>query len=125
MVLIDTHIYLWWLESPRKLSSEARSLIEDPAKVVFVSAAVPWEISVKKKIGKLEAPDDVMSYMEQERFLELAISHQHTLALQQLPDIHKDPFDRIQIAQALVENLSFITRDSNVLQYDLIKTIKA
>ncbi|MEQ8551013.1 MAG: type II toxin-antitoxin system VapC family toxin [Cyclobacteriaceae bacterium] len=124
MVLLDTNIYLWWLDSPSKISSEARSLIEDPATTVFVSGAVPWEISVKKKIGKLEAPDDVMSFMEQERFLELSISHQHTGALQQLPDIHKDPFDRIQIAQALVENLYFITRDSNVLQYNLIKTIK-
>ncbi len=125
MVLIDTHIYLWWLESPSKISHEARSLIEDPATTVFVSAAVPWEISVKKKIGKLDAPEDVMSYMENERFLELSISHQHSEALQRLPDIHKDPFDRIQIAQALVENLYFISRDSNILQYDLIKTIRA
>ena len=124
-VLIDTHVYLWWLDDPHRLSKKALATIEDGDNTIFVSVAVPWEIMIKKKLGKLQVTEDVMSYMEQENFLSLAISHQHVMALDVLPGYHQDPFDRIQIAQALIENITLITRDQHILRYDDIKTLKA
>ena len=124
-VLIDTHVYLWWLDDPHRLSKKALATIEDGDNTIFVSVAVPWEIMIKKKLGKLQVTEDVMSYMEQENFLSLAISHQHVMALGILPSYHQDPFDRIQIAQALIENITLITRDQHILRYDDIKTLKA
>ena len=124
-ILIDTHVYLWWLDQPTKISKAAHSVIENVKNTVFVSAAVPWEITIKKSIGKLDVTNDVMDYMIKDEFLPLSIDHAHSLALKRLPAHHHDPFDRIQIAQAWIEDLTFITRDKNILKYDLIKTIKA
>ena len=124
-ILIDTHVYLWWLDQPTKISKAAYSVIENIKNTVFVSAAVPWEITIKKSIGKLDVTYDVMDYMIKEEFLSLSIDHAHSLALKSLPPHHHDPFDRIQIAQAWIEDLTFITCDKNILKYDLIKTIKA
>jgi PIN domain nuclease of toxin-antitoxin system len=123
--LIDTHVYLWWLSAPEQLQKPAFAAIEALDNAVFVSAAVPWELTIKSMKGKLQIGKDVMSHMESDGMLPLDISHNHVLATRKLPPLHNDPFDRIQIAQALTEHLILITRDQQILQYDVIKTMRA
>ncbi len=123
--LIDTHVYLWWQNEPERLSKEAVNAIENIQNTVFVSAAVPWEIALKSAKGKLSVGTDIMDFMDKDFFLPLPITHEHVASIGALPDIHGDPFDRIQIAQAYVEDITFVTRDTQILKYDLINTIKA
>jgi PIN domain nuclease of toxin-antitoxin system len=123
-LLIDTHVLLWWLSNDSTLSREARECLRDNRNTVFVSAASVWEISIKKSIGKLDAPDDLESAMRVGRFRELAISTAHALAAGTLPMHHSDPFDRMLVAQAMLESLTFLTRDDRIEAYS-IPTIKA
>ena len=116
-LLLDTHVLLWWLDDPGLLAEKARNAIAQGDNMVFVSAAVAWEIAIKKALGKLEAPDDLQEAMAAERFLPLPITIPHALAVTSLPAIHQDPFDRIQIAQARLENLILVTRDGFIQQY--------
>ena len=116
-LLLDTHALLWWLDDPVLLSREAHDAIAEGRRPVFVSAAVTWEITVKKALGKLEAPDELEEAMAEEGFLALPISIPHTLAVGTLPAIHQDPFDRIQIAQAKMEGLILVTRDLFIQEY--------
>ena len=110
-ILLDTHIYLWWLEDHPKLSTEARTLIGD-ATEVYVSSASIWEASIKAGIGKLDAD------------VELQVSARHAAAVRGLADIHDDPFDRILIAQAICEPLRFLTHDGKLKGYSqLVKII--
>ena len=117
MLLLDTHVLLWWLDDPASLEAPARRLIADPRKRVFVSAAVAWEITIKRQLGKLEAPDDLETALAEERFQHLPITLRHALAVAELPAIHGDPFDRIQIAQARLEGLTIVTRDATIPRY--------
>ena len=119
MLLLDTHVLLWWLDDPVSLEAPARRLIADPRNRVFVSAAVAWEITIKRQLGKLEAPDDLEAALEQERFQHLPITVGHALAVAELPAIHGDPFDRIQIAQARLDALTIVTRDATIPRYDV------
>ena len=119
MLLLDTHVLLWWLDDPASLEASARRLIADPRNRVFVSAAVAWEITIKRQLGKLEAPDDLEAALEQERFRHLPITVGHALAVAELPAIHGDPFDRIQIAQARLDALTIVTRDATIPRYDV------
>jgi PIN domain nuclease of toxin-antitoxin system len=116
-LILDTHILLWWLSNSSKLLPSELDLITNPDNLIFVSAAAAWEITVKRMIGKLDAPDDLPSVLAANDFIELPITIEHTQSLHQLPPLHNDPFDRIMIAQALSENLAFITRDSKILLY--------
>lgn len=113
--LIDTHVLLWWLADDPQLGDSARERIRTGA--VWVSAAAVWEIVIKKRIGKLEAPDDIDHQIHEQDFYVLDIKLPHVLALRSLPDHHSDPFDRIQIAQAATENLAFITKDKRIHRY--------
>ena len=119
MLLLDTHVLLWWLDDPASLQTPPRRLIADPRTRVFVSAAVAWEITIKRQLGKLEAPDDLEAALEEERFQHLPITVRHALAVAELPAIHGDPFDRIQIAQARLEGLTIVTRDGTIPRYDV------
>ena len=119
MLLLDTHVLLWWLDDPSLIAGEARELIADPLRPVFVSAAAAWEITIKRQLGKLEAPDDLEDALERERFQHLPIAVRHALAVAELPSIHGDPFDRIQIAQARLEGLTIVTRDGRIPRYDV------
>lgn len=114
---LDTHVLLWTLSAPERLSKVARSAIEDPANIVFVSAAVAWEIELKAALGKLRAPSDLLSQLAAANFQELPITAAHALAIKQLPNLHRDPFDRIMLAQAKAAGLTFVTADPEVLQY--------
>lgn len=114
---LDTHVLLWTLSAPERLSAAARSAIEDPANIVFVSAAVAWEIEIKAALGKLRAPSDLLNQLAAANFQELPITIAHALAIKQLPNLHRDPFDRIMLAQAKAAGLTFVTADPEVLQY--------
>lgn len=116
-VLLDTHVLLWWLQGGENLSSRARSLILNPAIDVLVSAASAWEIAIKHEAGKLEAAWLVAHFhsaMEEHRFVELPISAAHALRAGILKAPHKDPFDRVLVAQAQIENVPLVSND-NVL----------
>jgi PIN domain nuclease of toxin-antitoxin system len=116
-LLLDTHAFLWWLDDPQLLSKAARKAIADGKNTVYVSAAVAWEIAIKKTLGKLDAPDDLEAAMAANRFLPLPVTIPHALAVLTLPSLHRDPFDRLLIAQARHEGFKFVSRDSHVASY--------
>lgn len=116
-LLLDTHVLLWCLSSPDRLRRETRKKIESPAQVVFVSAVSAWEIELKRALGKLKAPTDLAEQLEQNRLTELPVHLRHVRALGSLPDLHRDPFDRMLIAQAVADNLVIVTNDDKVRAY--------
>jgi PIN domain nuclease of toxin-antitoxin system len=116
-LLLDTHVLLWWLQDAAELSRTARKAIQDGKNPVYISAAVAWEIAIKKALGKLEAPDNLEEVMGANRFLPLPITIAHALAVQTLPDHHRDPFDRLLIAQALHEGFRLVNRDADIAKY--------
>ena len=116
-VLLDTHVLLWWLADDARLGARARDVIRDGRNLVYVSAVSAWEISIKKALGKLDAPDDLSATIGAERFIELPITIQHGELAGQLPPIHRDPFDRMLIAQAQVEGLTLVTTDPVAEKY--------
>jgi PIN domain nuclease of toxin-antitoxin system len=116
-LLLDTHAFLWWLDDPSLLSPAAREAIGDGRNTVYVSAAVVWEIVIKKALGKLDAPDDLGGAMAANRFLPLPVTVPHALAVASLPNVHRDPFDRLLVAQAVHEGIKIVSRDPNVLLY--------
>lgn len=115
-VLLDTHFVLWSLAQPRKLPAGARQMIEQSD--VWVSAASVWEISIKSALGKLSAdPAQVLAALSPAGFGCLAISGEHAAKLADLPPIHKDPFDRMLVAQALSEPMILLTNDEMLRGY--------
>ncbi len=117
-LLLDTHAFLWAIDNNPNLSPKARDAIIDGHNVVFVSAATAWEISIKKSIGKLKVPNgDYLEELILHRFTPLAITTEHALAVENLPPHHKDPFDRMLIAQAQIEKLTLVTRDPRIKAY--------
>lgn len=116
-LLLDTQALLWWLADDSRLGQTARDAIIDTRNPVWVSAASVWEIGIKKSLGKLTAPDDLDAIIEEEGFEKLVIDHHHAEAAPQLPLIHKDPFDRMLIAQAQIEGLTIVTSDSTIVTY--------
>lgn len=118
-LLLDTHAFLWWMDDPGLLSRAAREAIADGKNTVYVSAAVAWEITIKRALGKLDAPDDLEDAMQANRFLPLPISVAHALAVAGLPPIHRDPFDRMLLAQAKHEGFKLVSRDQHAAQYGI------
>jgi PIN domain nuclease of toxin-antitoxin system len=114
---LDTHAFLWWLDDPQLLSKAAREAIGDGKNTVYVSAVVIWEIIIKRALGKLDAPDDLEAAMTANRFLPPPVTSPHVLAVRTLPDHHRDPFDRLLIAQARHEGFLLVTRDAQVASY--------
>lgn len=118
-LLLDTHVLLWWLADDPQLGDVARAAIADPRNQVFVSAATPWEIAIKIQLGKLQAPMDMESLIESEGFLPLPISLFHGQQAGHLPSLHRDPFDRMLIAQASAEGLVLVTNDDQIVRYGI------
>jgi PIN domain nuclease of toxin-antitoxin system len=116
-LLLDTHALIWILTADRALRDEAREAIEEPGNVVGVSAASAWEIEVKRAIGKLDAPRDLVKQVADARFIPLPITLDHGIAAGRLPLHHRDPFDRMLIAQAQLEGLTIVTRDPRFEPY--------
>jgi PIN domain nuclease of toxin-antitoxin system len=122
-LLLDTHAFLWAAADPGQLRPNARAAIEDSANDVLISAAVAWEIRIKVALGKLTVPADPAVWFPARvrslGFQALDISSEHALAVGGLPDLHRDPFDRIMIAQAQNEGLTFVTRDPENQKYPI------
>ena len=120
-LLLDTHTLLWWLFDDPKLSAAARSAIVDPQNEVLVSAASAWEIATKHRLGRLPEAGDVPlrlpHYLNRARFAVLNISLEHAMAAGGLPGPHQDPFDRMLVAQARVEDLAVATADQVFRDY--------
>ncbi len=118
-LLLDTHVLLWALTDDPSLSAAARAAIVDGRNRVVVSAVSAWEITIKRSLGKLRAPADLAKEVAAHRFTPLAVSLEHALAVGALPDLHRDPFDRLLVAQAGVEDLTIVTRDRAIARYDV------
>ena len=116
-LLLDTHTLIWALADDPELAAAAREAIIDGNNIVFVSAVSVWEISIKKALGKLDAPDTLLEEIERHRFTPLEIALAHGERAGQLPPIHVDPFDRMLIAQAQLEQLTLVTRDPEIQKY--------
>lgn len=116
-LLLDTHVLLWWLADDAALDDTPRAAIADGANVVYVSAATVWEIAIKRSLGKLSVPDDLPTVLETEGFRKLSITWEHAFRTEGLPNIHRDPFDRVLIAQCLVEGLTMVSSDRHIARY--------
>jgi len=116
-LLLDTHALIWVFSQNPRLSQAAIEAIRDGSNLVFVSAATAWEIVIKKALGKLKVPGNYQEGLQRYRFTPLSITTEHALAVEQLPPYHKDPFDRMLIAQAQIERLTLVTRDPNMKAY--------
>jgi PIN domain nuclease of toxin-antitoxin system len=116
-LLLDTHVVLWWLDDPAILSTPARTAIANPQNDVLVSAAVAWEIAIKRALGKLTAPSDFETAIQFSGFQPMPITH--ALMAGGLPAHHRDPFDRMLIAQALQEGCTLVSRDPNMALYNV------
>lgn len=116
-ILLDTHIYLWWLTDSPKLSTAAKQTIAT-ANEVYISSVSIWEAGIKISAGKLEAEiDDLIDGIQLNGFIELPITAKHSKQAAQLPDIHRDPFDRMLVAQTLCEPLRLLTADEQIVKY--------
>jgi PIN domain nuclease of toxin-antitoxin system len=118
-LLLDTHILLWWLADDAALSDHVLDAISNPDNVVSVSAVSLWEIAIKRRLGKLDMPDDWATHLAGEAFQQLPITWRHAQEVENLPTIHRDPFDRMLIAQSRVEKLTLVTDDKTIRQYDV------
>jgi len=122
-LLLDTQTFLWAVGAPERLSSRARRTIQLASNEILVSAASAWEIAIKVGLGRLELPDRpqrfVPDQMAANAFEPLAIQVRHALQVAELPDIHRDPFDRLLVAQASVEGLVLVTADRQLRKYPI------
>jgi PIN domain nuclease of toxin-antitoxin system len=118
-LLLDTHIILWWMDDNELLPEKYRLAISDKNNICFVSAATIWEISIKSAIGKLVIPDNYLEVLLDQNFKELLISWQHAGKVKYLPMFHNDPFDRLIIAQTIVEDLTLLSVDDIIPKYDV------
>ncbi len=122
-VLLDTHVWLWMQVTPERLGSDAVVVVEDLANVLWLSAASSWEIAIKFRLGKLPLPEPPATYvparMQTSGVAPLHIEHRHTLRVADLELYHRDPFDRILIAQAQIENARILTADEQFRKYDV------
>jgi len=116
-LLLDAHALLWWLADDPALGGAARSQVADPANTVFVSAATVWEISIKRALGKLDAPDDLVDRLATEGFAEAPILASDGERAGRLDPHHGDPFDRILVVQALRLDAASVTRDPGFAAY--------
>ncbi len=122
-VLLDTHTFLWWITDDPKLSLRVRGIISDGENEIFVSAATGWEIAIKSQIGRLKLPDEpqrfILEQMKINGMKSLPIEMRHALHVSTLPTYHQDPFDRILIAQAQMEDLPVLSADPEIGKYEV------
>ena len=119
--LLDTHTFLWWIDNDRRLSPRARTIISDGSNELFFSAASGWEIAIKARLGKLQVPSDLAPFMTdhlvRNNVTSLSIHLTHTLHVSTLPHLHRDPFDRLLVAQSQLEQLPILTADPLIQRY--------
>ena len=118
-LLLDTHVALWALGDPSRLGDTTRAALADPRNVIAVSAATVWEVEIMRALGKLEAPADFAAECVARGFDELPITFDHAETAGRLPPHHHDPFDRILLGQATIEDYRLVTADRAFSQYDV------
>jgi PIN domain nuclease of toxin-antitoxin system len=120
-VLLDTHAFLWWVIDDSQLSNTAKATIADPSNIIYLSAVSAWEIIIKERTGKLSLPEPPETYIPSRlvsnQFASLTVQMQHVLQIASLPDHHRDPFDRLLIAQSQIEQIPILTVDHMIGQY--------
>jgi PIN domain nuclease of toxin-antitoxin system len=116
-VLLDTHILLWWLDDDRRLAPHLRTAIGDGANEILVSAVSVAEIEIKKALGKVNVPRELLTLLDEAGFVTLPLAAAHAQQLRELPPHHGDPFDRMLVAQAMVERLPLATADARLGSY--------
>ena len=122
-ILLDAHVFLWHVRADRKLTTKSRTIIQNAAQV-YVSSASIWEAAIKTKLGKLDVKiSDLVEAISSSGFLELPITAEHAAATSHLSDVHRDPFDRILLAQAVTEPLTFLTADALLKHYSTLVTM--
>ncbi len=124
-LLLDTHTFIWWNNEPDKLSPQVFKLLENSENIVLLSVVTPWEMQIKLQTGKLklEIPlsEMINNQLQANNFELLSVTLPHVLGLQTLPTTHKDPFDRLLIAQANVEKATILSKDAVFTQYNFVK----
>ncbi|TDA65686.1 MAG: type II toxin-antitoxin system VapC family toxin [Clostridia bacterium] len=119
--LLDTHAFLWWITDDPQLSPKAREVISYGGNNLFLSAASGWEIAIKANLGKLQLPADIIPFVSEQLAINsiepLPVRMDHALHVYTLPDFHRDPFDRLLVAQAQLENMPILTADPQIAQY--------
>ncbi len=123
-VLLDTHVILWTLTTSGSIRSEARDVLGATDTRRVVSVASLWEIAIKRAIGRLSAPEDLPEYLARTRHEILPVSAAHAWSVSGLPPHHRDPFDRLLVAQAIAEDIPLITHDRQLERYD-VRIIRA
>ena len=126
-LLLDTHVVLWWVDGSKRLGSRAKAAMFRSNTTVWISAASAWELAIKFGAGRLrmsEPPEKTISTLLDRGFHGLPISMRHALAVRSLPTHHADPFDRMLVAQATCEDLSIVTVDPSISEYD-VRTMDA
>jgi PIN domain nuclease of toxin-antitoxin system len=118
-VLLDTHVLLWWLFDDSRLGPGVRTILANGRNEIFVSAVSVAEIAIKRSLGKISGPPGLLGSLVEEGLQELALLSTHALALESLPLHHRDPFDRMLIAQAMTESLTFASYDPLIRAYDV------
>jgi PIN domain nuclease of toxin-antitoxin system len=122
-LLLDTHSFIWWIEDDKRLSTAARTLLRDRANEVFVSIATIWEIAIKVGVGRLRMPPELRAFLADQiartGFSLLPIAFEHVVAVHALPQHHRDPFDRLLVAQCRHERLFLVSRDGKFALYDV------
>lgn len=122
-VLLDTHVFLWWIEDNPRLSPRAREVIANGENMIFLSAASGWEIAIKASLGKLRLPENealdrfILDQLQVNAFQVLPVQLGHALQVYALPPLHWDPFDRLLVAQSQVENMPLVTGDAQIGRY--------
>jgi PIN domain nuclease of toxin-antitoxin system len=122
-ILLDTHIFIWWDSFPEKLPPKIREYMENPEHDLYISLASIWEMQIKQQLGKLtlskNLPLLIQEQQDENQIMSLNIKMEHIFALQNLPFHHRDPFDRLLIAQAITENYAIASVDKTFKQYSV------
>ncbi len=120
-ILLDTHVWLWTLASPKRIAPKTLDLLSDTGNTLFLSAASTWEIAIKYRLGKLPLPEPPAQFIppriSRDGITPLAVEHSHTLAVSDLPAHHNDPFDRLLVVQSQLEELVLVTHDAKLKPY--------
>lgn len=121
-LLLDTHAFLWWIGDDARLSGPAREAIADPGNDVSFSVASAWELAIKTGVGRFEAEGELGPFLDEHlqrnSFRVLPVKLEHAVSVASLPAHHRDPFDRLLVAQAVAEGLTLVTRDPQLRKYD-------
>lgn len=115
--LLDTHVILWWLATPEKINAKVQNIIRDKSNSIFLSSGSFWEMAIKKSLGRLTLPHNLIEAVAAENFKILPIMPEDGLGVADLPLLHSDPFDRLLIIQAKLNDLIIITKDSKISEY--------